>query len=94
MPDTKRLIGREQHLPISDPPDVFLAIARIADACRYNGRVWVVISIRGGSLYRVVQGRYIECGAVDIMADADSSYRIADVDLSVSRPSAGNHLAP
>ena len=38
--------------------------------------------------------RYIECGVVDLSTDADSSYRLADFDLSPSRPSAGNHPPP
>ena len=67
------------------------AIVRIGGACRYNGRACVVLSTWDWSLYRVAWSRYIECGAVDISTDADSSYRLADVAISVSRPSAGDH---
>ena len=39
-------------------------------------------------------GRYIECGVVDLSTGSDSSYRLADVDMSTSRPFAGDHPAP
>ena len=37
-------------------------------------------------------GRYIECGVVDLSTGSDSFYRLADVDISPSRPSAGERL--
>ena len=75
-------------------PDAPLILARIGVVCRYSDRVWVVLSTRVGSIYRMESSRYIECGVVDLSTDADSSYRLADFDLSVSRPSAGDHPAP
>ena len=75
----------------SDAP---LTLARIGGVCRYNDRVRVVLSTWVGSIYRVWLSRYIECMVVDLSTDADSSYRLADVDISVSRPSAGNHPTP
>ena len=68
-------------------------VARIGGGYRYNDRVRVVLSIWGGSIYRVGSSRYIEREVVDLSTGADSFYRFADVVLSVSRPSAGNHPA-
>ena len=75
-------------------PDAPLTLTRIGGVCRYNDRVRVVLSTRVGSIYRMGSSRYIECGVVDLSTGSDSSYRLAEVDISPSRPSAGNHPAP
>ena len=56
--------------------------------------VWVVISTWLGSIYRPGSSRYIECEVVDLSTGSGSFYRFADVDMSTSRPSAGDHPAP
>ena len=59
--------------------------------CRYNDRARVVILTWVEPIYRVESSRYIECEVVDLSTGSDSFYRLADVDISVSRLSAGNH---
>ena len=75
-------------------PDAPLTLARIGGVCRYNDRVRVVLSTRVGSIYRMESSRYIECGVVDLSTGSDSSYRLAEVDISPSRPSVGDHPTP
>ena len=75
-------------------PDAPLTLARIGGVCRYNDRVRVVLSTRVGSIYRMGASRYIECGVVDLSTGSDSSYRLAEVDILPSRPSAGDLPTP
>ena len=56
--------------------------------------MWVDISARVGLIYRAGSGRYIECGVAVISTGADSFHRLADVDLSTLRPSAGELPTP
>ena len=96
-PDTRRSASRglsRRQLGADFSRKVGIGVARIGDAYRYNDRVWVVLSTRTGSIYRMGSGRYIECGVVDLSTGSDSSYRLAEVDISPSRPSAGNHPTP
>ena len=82
---------RRAELPI---PSILSRLSRIGGICRYNDRVRVVLSTWVGSIYRMGLSRYIECGVVDLSTGPDSIYRFADVDMSTSRPSAGDHPAP
>ena len=75
-------------------PDAPLTLTRVGGVCRYNDRVRIVLSTRVGSIYRMGSSRYIECGVVDLSTGSDSSYRLAEVDISPSRPSAGDHPTP
>ena len=96
-PDTRRSASRglsRRQLGADFSRKVGIGVARIGDACRYNDRVRVVLSTRVGSLYRMGSGRYIECGVVDLSTGYDSSYRLVEVDISPSRPSAGDLLTP
>ena len=86
----------EQPPPIlgaRTPPEAFRVFSRVGGVCRYNEMVWVVISTWLGSIYRPGSSRYIECEVVDLSTGADSFYRLAEVDMSTSRPSAGDHPA-
>ena len=75
-------------------PDAPLTLTRVGGVCRYNDRVRIVLSTQVGSIYRMGSSRYIECGVVDLSTGSDSSYRLAEVDISPSRPSAGDLPTP